>query len=62
MAMSLLICDLVSQNYSKPIVSVAREADLPDLVRRVPWIIRQDCDTGSSLEFKRYRIARDQSQ
>jgi hypothetical protein len=63
MAMSLLVCDLASQNFSNPIVSVAREADFPDLVRRVHWTIRQDAsDIGSSAESERYRVARDQSQ
>ena len=63
MAMTLRICDLAPQDFSNPIVSVAREADFPDLVRRMPWIIRQgSSDTGSSAESKHYRTARDQSQ
>ena len=54
MAMSLLVCDLASQHFSNAIVPVAREADFPDLGRRVPWIIRRDFShMGSSAESKR---------
>jgi hypothetical protein len=54
MAMSLLVCDLASQHFSNPIVSVAREAAFPDLGRRVPWIIRRDAsDIGIAAESDR---------
>jgi len=57
MAMSLLVCDLASQHFSNPIVSVAREAGFPDLGRRVPWMIRRHAsDIGSSAESKRYGV------
>ncbi len=57
MAMSLLVCDLASQHFSNAIVPVAREADFPDLGRRVPWIIRRDAsDIGSASESKRYAV------
>jgi hypothetical protein len=54
MATSLLVCDSDSQHLSEHIASVAREADLPDLGRRVPWIIRRHpSDIGSSAESRR---------
>jgi hypothetical protein len=57
MAMSLLISDLASQHFSNPIVSVAREADFPDLGRRVPWTIQRDVsDNGISAESKRHVV------
>ena len=59
MTMSLRVYDLASQNFSNPIDSVPREADFPNLVRRVPWIIRQDAsDIGGSAESKRYSVFR----
>ncbi len=63
MAMSLLVCDLASQNFSNPIVSVAPEADFPDPVRRVPWTIRRDASyIGSSTESKRYTALSESSR
>ena len=57
MAMSLLVCDLASQHFSYPIVPVAREAAFPDMVRRVPWIVRHDAsDMGISAKTKRYGV------
>jgi hypothetical protein len=54
MAMSPLVCDLASQQFSYPIVPVAREAAFPDLGRRVPRIIRWDgSDIGISAESYR---------